>query len=431
MIPSSAQHPLLYRLVTAHYLFSAVSFLIVALMLLFSANDMLGHYFQPKLLAITHMAALGWGTSIIFGACYQLLPVILETELYSYKMGLIGLLLFVTGLVLFVFSLWHFVTSIYMQCGSILLVTSILLFSLNVFYTAKKIKRYDIYQEFIITACFWLTTTAILGTLLVFNFSYAFLQKDHLLFLKLHAHMGLGGWFLMLIIGVSSKLIPMFLVSTRQKPIFLTYSYYFINIGLLFFLIDTYFYGLNVKTYLAASFIVFGIINWLIFISLCFTSRIRKSIDLPIKHTLLSFLLLGVAVFVIPFIIFYQLKADPQAIRYTTLYGSLLFLGWISSLILGQTFKTLPFIVWIKHYQHLAGTATIPMPADLYSKKVLYTQYVMFLIFILSFYAGMLLKYKVLIYLGLSSFFLVAIFYLINVWIVFLHKPNLISDESA
>lgn len=425
MIPIGAQQPLLYRLVISHYLLSGICFAALAVMLLFSSGELTGHYFHPHLLAITHMAALGWGTLIIFGACYQLLPVILKTELHSYKIGFVSLASFVSGLILLVYSFWKFEPGIYMQCGSLLLLLGILLFGLNTFITAKKNNHPDIQQEFIVTACIWLIATAILGTLLVFNFRYAFLPKDHILFLTLHAHMGLAGWFLMLIIGVSSKLIPMFLVSARQKPIILSLSYYLINAGLMLFLIDTYFYGLNVKTYFIACIVVAGIVNWLIYIFYCFRSRMRKAIDLPIMHALLSFLLLSIATFVLPFIIFYQLKADPLAIAYTTLYGTLLFMGWVSALILGQTFKTLPFIVWVKRYQHLAGKGSIPMPADLFNKKMLKVQLFIFLAFTGSFYIGLLIKSQILINIGLICFLLVAFVYLTNVMVILLHKPQI------
>lgn len=371
------------------------------------------------------MAALGWGTIIIFGACYQLLPVLLETELYSYRTGWISLAMFLTGLILLVCSFWHFQPGIYMQAGSLLVLSGILLFGWNIFMTAKKASSRDIHQEFIVTSCIWLISTAALGTLLVFNFRYAFLPRDHILFLKLHAHMGLGGWFLMLIIGVSSKLVPMFLVSARQRPVFLTWSYFLVNTGLILFLIDTYLYGLNIRTFFIAGIAIAGIVSWLIFIFHCVHSRIRKMIDLPMMHSLVSFFILGIAIVIVPFIIFYQLKADPKAVHYTILYGTLLFMGWISSLILGQTFKTLPFIVWVNKYQHLAGKSTVPMPADLFNRKMLRIQFFTFLTFIVSFNAGISYKLQSLVSIGLICFFIVACFYLANMVIVLLHKPEI------
>ena len=100
------QHPSLYKIVVTHYLLAAISFLALTPMLAFAVNDLGGHYFQPHLLAITHIAALGWGTVIIFGACYQLVPVILDTELFSYKMAWLSIATFYLGLLDFVYSFW-------------------------------------------------------------------------------------------------------------------------------------------------------------------------------------------------------------------------------------------------------------------------------------------------------------------------------------
>lgn len=421
---TSGNHRLaLYKLVVAHYLLSALCFAALAAMMFFAAGNLTGHYFHPQLLALTHMAALGWGTLIVFGALYQLLPVILETELYSYSAAWTSLVLFVCGLVIFVFSFWNFQPGLHMQCGSLLLLSGIMLFGLVIFLTAKK-NRDDIHQEFIVTAVIWLIATALLGTLLVFNFRYAFLQKDHLLFLKLHAHMGLAGWFLMLITGVSSKLIPMFLVSKIQKRGLLSWTYYLINAGLLFFVTDTFFFGLSNRTYIAAILVVSGIICWFWYIAACFKSRIRRAIDVPMLHTLVSIILLGAGVLVLPVIVFYHLRSDPQAARYTTLYGSLLLMGWISSLVLGQSFKTLPYIVWAKHYQHLAGKIPIPLPAELFKQKWLKVQFIAFVLFAVTFFTGMLLKSSILIKAGLICFLVVSLLYLANVLVIICHKAS-------
>jgi hypothetical protein len=420
----SKQHPALYKLVVSHYLASALSFVAMAIMLLFASSALNGHYFHPKLLAITHTAALGWGTLIIFGACYQLLPVILETELHSHKLGWVSLTLFFTGMVLLVCAFWTFDPGLCMQSGSLLVLTGTVVFGLNAFLTARKVKKPGIYQEFIITSCIWLLATAILGTLMVFNFQYAFLHTDHLQFLKLHAHMGIGGWFLLLIVGVSSKLIPMFLVSTKQKTGYLSACYYLINTALILFLIDTYLKGLNSKTYFIAVLAIAGIFCWMAYVFHCFKSRMRKSFDLPIWHTLLSLGLLLISVVVLPFIIFYQLKADPLSVKNTNLYGTLLFMGWITALILGQTFKTLPVIAWIKHYHHLAGKSTIPLPADLFNTKILQLQLLAFSLFSGSFYLGLIFQLDVLLKTGLLCFLITSILYIINIFIIILHKPK-------
>ena len=423
MIPAK-QTPGLYKIVVIHYAVAAMCFLSLTLMMLFSVKAFTGHYFHPQILAITHMAALGWGTMIIFGASYQLIPVVLETELYSKKLAWMSFYLFLPGMIALIYSFWIFVPGIHMQCGAALLLIAIILFTINVYLTGRKRKQQTIHEDFIFTACLFLFFTAALGAALVFNFTVPIFQQDQLHFLKIHAHLGIAGWFLLMIIGVSSKLVPMFLVSSYQKTWLLSLSYYFIVAALLLFALDSYFFGINYKTYIIASFGVTGIITYLLFIIKCFRSRLRKKADIPMMSTLFSFILLTVAILIIPFIIYYHLKNNPVSIRYSFIYGVLLLMGWVTALILGQTFKTLPFIVWIKHYEHLTGKVKTPMPADIYNTNLLKVQAAGFMIFCITFMPGCFFALPWLMYAGLVSLLVTALAYLSNVFIVLFHKTK-------
>lgn len=302
--------------------------------------------------------------------------------------------------------------------------TAIVLFNLNVFFTVKHKKQESIFQEFVVTACLWLNLTALLGTLMVFNFQYPFLQKDHLHFLRLHAHMGIAGWFLMLIIGVSAKLVPMFLVSKYQKIQLLSVSYYFINAALLLFLLDGYIYGISNHTYLILLIGVIGVCSYLIYIFRCFQSRIRQEIDLPMLKSLFSFVLLAVGILLLPFILHYHLKNEAFAVNLSVLYGCLIFMGWISMLILGQTFKTLPFIVWVKHYEQLTGKVKTPLPSDLTNNVLLYVQCFAFLFFLATFIAGFFLNALMLKMIAAGSLTITALSYFLHLLILLLHKTK-------
>lgn len=73
--------------VVPHFIFGAIALLVVAILFLLSYTSLLNVYFNTKLVAITHVAVLGWATIIIFGALYQLIPVVFETKLYSEKLA--------------------------------------------------------------------------------------------------------------------------------------------------------------------------------------------------------------------------------------------------------------------------------------------------------------------------------------------------------
>lgn len=410
----------LYKIVSTHYLVAGFTFLALIPMLLFSAEDFGTHYFHPHLLAITHAVALGWASIIVIGLCYQLVPLLLNAELYSYRLAWFGLVTFYLGLIDLVYSFWVFEPGLHMQCGSLLLLLGISFFAINIALTAKAIKNPDIHQDFLLTSSIWLLVTAILGVLMVFNFRYAFLPKDHLVFLKIHAHAGMVGWFLLLIIGLSTTLLPLFSVKAKANVVLLKWSYYLLNFGLILFFVNTFIFDLNTATYLIAFVAAFGIVCWLLYIYQCAKACGSLKIDASILHILLAVVLLFGAVFLLPFIIFYQLKADALAIRLTTVYGSLLLLGWINALLLGQTFKTFPYISEAQKYPSLA--------LKLYNSKVLNGQFLSFLIFITSFSLGLAFSVKWLVYFGVTCFSVTAVLYISNIFIVlFKIKKNEIN----
>lgn len=413
-----------YAVTIVHYITAAVSFLLLAGLMAWSREAFTDHYFQPHILAITHLAALGWATCLIFGACYQLIPVILETSLYSTKLAWLSWLLLLPGVVCLVYAFWVFSPGAPMQTGALMVSASVIIFTLNIYLTATKNRKQTVQEDFIFTGCICLCLTVLIGMALVFNFTGAFLPKGQLHYLRLHAHFGLAGWFLLTIIGVSSKLVPMFLVSPYQNKKLLQASYYLIVIALMLFIADAYFFGLNIKTYFIVLIGLAGIKCYLYYVYKCFRARIKKQIDLPMKHSLLSFILLGLGIACIPFIISYYLQGNQLSAKLSLVYGILLLMGWITALILGQTFKTLPFIIWVKHYDHLTGKVKTPMPADLYKKSLLRIQTAAFIGFCLCFAPGCLVNSLILTSIGCAALLVAAVAYLANVLIVVLHKTR-------
>ena len=53
----------------------------------FLAPDLAGHYYHPRLAALTHTVTLGWITLSIMGASYQLIPIVLERRVWSERLA--------------------------------------------------------------------------------------------------------------------------------------------------------------------------------------------------------------------------------------------------------------------------------------------------------------------------------------------------------
>jgi cbb3-type cytochrome oxidase subunit 1 len=66
---------------------AAVAFLAAAQGVAWLAPEPAGHYYHPRVLALTHTVTLGWVTLAIMGASYQLIPIVLEREIWSERLA--------------------------------------------------------------------------------------------------------------------------------------------------------------------------------------------------------------------------------------------------------------------------------------------------------------------------------------------------------
>ena len=78
---------------------AAIAFVLAAAGVPWLAPELAGHYYHPRLLALTHTVTLGWITLTILGASYQLIPVVLERPLWSERLARWQLVVAVLGIV--------------------------------------------------------------------------------------------------------------------------------------------------------------------------------------------------------------------------------------------------------------------------------------------------------------------------------------------
>lgn len=397
------------------YITGALFFLSLTVLAFLAADSFHGHYFQAHTLALVHIAALGWGTMVIFGAAYQLIPVIFEKPLFSNRLALASFFALLGGTVLLAVSFWNFKAGWAMLSGGSLVVIATLLYVLNLFLTADY-KSSSVGRPFIFSSALWLLATTVAGLLLAINLSHPFIKGNHLELLKIHAHLGLAGWFLQLITGVSSILVPMFLFGKSAKTYLLRAAFVLQQMGLVGFMIDQFFNGVTVRTILYILIVLAGITCWLLYLFDVYRKRVKKKVDVQMRFsgTSMLFLLLALAT-LLPALWF-------PANSWNSLYGTLLFFGWISGLIFGKTFKTLPFIMWNYHYKGVHGRKNVPLPKDLYNEKLIRIQFWLFLLAIFTLAAGILLNNISITKTAMVVWMLVALLYLINVSGVIAHK---------
>lgn len=410
-------------LVIPHFAIGALLWLFAIILTAIYPETFTQHYFSPKLLAITHLVVLGWISMIIFGALYQLIPVILEVKLYSEILGKISLFTLTFGTLMLAYVFWNNAFKILLHMAVSLLLIAVLLFTINVFTTAAKAEKQSIEKKFILTSAFWLLLTVSLGIIAAFNLSQPFLAINHLDLLKIHAHWGIIGWFLQLIIGVGSKLLPMFMIAHQLNTKKLTLAYFAINLGILNGTVAL-FINIDSLIYTSVAFTGIGIVSFLSYLLEAYKKRIKKSLDKGMKQSMISFLIL-----IIPVLIMLVLQVNSPDInvfktKLSLAYGTTLLMGFISSLVMGQTYKTLPFIVWLKVYKNRVGKGKIPFPNDLYSETIAAFQLWSFTIGFITFLCGILIHQLLLLQLGSVLMLIAVILYTTNVFKIIFHQPT-------
>lgn len=412
-----------YKVVIPFYGYAALSFLLSTILIMQNTVAFTQHYFNPYTLAITHTLALGWGTMIILGASHQLFPVLIEGKLHSNLLAHLSFYFAAIGIPLLVFSFYKFNMGIVAQTGAILINLSIICYIANLIMSISKSKKGNVHAIFAITAAFWLILTTGLGLLLIYNFTYNILSQDSLYYLSFHAHMGIIGWFLVMVLGVGSRLIPMFLISKYENKKILWFVYALINGGLLSF-IPIIFMSLEFGLYLIPIVLIgMGIILFGYYIKQSYSKRIRKKVDGQVRISMVSVAFMVVPVLILVGII--TVFTSMNNVRFVLLYGFTIFFGWITAIILGMTFKTLPFIIWNKVYHNIAGLGKTPNPKELFSTPIFIATTAAYIIGFVVFGYGIVSTDLLILKVGAVFLLATALLYNLNVFKILFHKAQL------
>jgi len=105
-------------------------------------------------------------------------------------------------------------------------------------------------------------------------------------------------------------------------------------------------------------------------------------------------------------------------------YGFCIFFGWITAIIFGMTFKTLPFIIWNKVYHTKAGLGKTPNPKELFNDKIFLMMGIAYLTGFILFASGVLISNEIIIKIAAILLLITAALYNGNIWKAVTHKPK-------
>jgi hypothetical protein len=335
-----------------------------------------GYHYGPEVVAATHLFVLGWICSVIMGAMYQLVPVALETRLHSERLARWHFALHVIGFIGMVamFMVWnmkqvgHF--------GSVMAI-GVGLFVYNLARTLARLPRWNVVAFGIAAALGWLSLTVLAGLYLAAAKCWSFSPFEPLAQMHAHAHLGGLGFFVMMIVAVSFKLVPMFTLSEVQSHRRAGWSLALLNAGLAGLVVTLLFsspWKLAGALVVAAGLAVFG---WEIIAIL--RARKRRNRDWGMRYFLTALALLAPVGGLGIVLAWPRLPATTLTTQLESVYGFLAFIGVVTLAIVGMLYKIVPFLVWYSSYSKAIGKNKIPALADLYSPALQAAGYWVFL----------------------------------------------------
>ena len=318
-----------------------------------------GAFPSPRVVGVTHLFTLGWITTSIMGALYQFLPVALGEPIRSVRAAHVGFCLYVPGFAAFVAGLLTGSTTL-MMAGAVPLALGVLVFAVNLGATLRLATRRDVTWWALAGADLFLLVTLVFGLALAGNLRWGYLGGSRLLAIGTHLHVALGGWVLLVMVGVAHRLLPMFLLSHGAGDRFARAAVALLAAGA-----GTLALGHHgppiVSRWLPAALLAAGLVAFLLQAQRFYRHRRRPSLDpgMRLAAAALGVLAVGLAL------------AGPAMLgtgpaRLAVAYVLVLVLG-ISLFVAAHYYKIVPFLVWYHRFGPLAGKQPVPSVSELYS----------------------------------------------------------------
>ena len=342
---------------------AAFAFLVASGGVAWLAPELAGHYYHPRLLALTHTVTLGWVTLAIMGAGYQLIPVVLGRPIWSERLArwqLAVLVVAVTGMAA------HFYLGTWpgLAAAAGLLAVGITLHLLNVGLSLRGFAEWTFTARLVVLGYGGLALTTLFGLALAANRLWPFFPTEFFPTLHAHVQLALLGWVTPMILGISARVYPIFLLAPEPRPWVARLQLWGLVAGVPSVVLGLLGVpGLLVPGALAVAAAGGGHIAWMLEMT---RGRKRPGLDWGLRFALTA------TAFVVPAALLGVALAADQVSgpRAALAYAVVVLGGWISLTIVGMMLKIVPFLVWYRVYSSRAGREPVPTLAQLSSPRV-------------------------------------------------------------
>jgi hypothetical protein len=322
-------------------------------------------YLHPRFIALVHLWLPGFLLSVAFGSLYQLMPVVLGTPLRLGRrapwchaaLHSAGALALVGGFAAGEF-VWVALGGISVSAGVGILLTAVL-------RTFLDSTRRDAPAWSLPLAAMWLSATVFLGVALALNRRWPLLPLGAVELLRAHAHLGLAGFFLTLLQGITFQLVPMFTMGEPRHPRLIWTGLLLAQGGLLV-LAPGLAWSLRTAVVAGALLLVAGMASSGAALFATWQTRCRRVLEPALRAFAAGAVAMGAAGVAGLAMLFFVPVRLPSSNGFVA-YGLAVVVGGLSFTVLGMLCKIVPFLVWMVVYGPRVGRQPVPLATALAS----------------------------------------------------------------
>jgi hypothetical protein len=329
---------------------------------------------SAETLFLVHLVALGWLSLLMSGALLQFVPVLIARPLHSETLPLPALLVLVIGLIALLGGFLQLDGQL-TWAMPLLPIAGPLLgigFALNLWNLGRTLwplRGLPLPARFVLVGLLSVGVTIALGIVFTLVLS-GVTANEHLLRimaagLPIHIVAGLGGWLTFSAIGVSYRLLAMFMLAPEVEGWSIRTTFTLGTLALALVILGgaiAICFGLELSVLLAAT-AVFGTVALAFYafdIARLYRARKRRHVELNSRMAGLAVAsLVAAAMLVTTALARGTLPHDTGAIVFLTAFG------WLSGLGLAKLYKIVPFLTWLECYGPVLGKTPTPRVQDL------------------------------------------------------------------
>ncbi len=335
-----------------------------ALMVLYYGLDVWASRWLAGSLALTHLLTIGFMLMVMIGALYQFVPVMIGQLIPGGEKRVAIVHIFLTLGTLSLIPAFLFGQSFLFWLALIFLGISLFMFALSLLPLLVAQLNDHLIVYLMRVLFFVLIVTIGLGLFMLMAYAYPDLELAYRQYTDIHASWGLLGWVVILIMAVSSQVIPMFFVTPEFSIRYLKILSFLIVLtltmmSLLAQINDAIQAALNVILSVELSF-------FSIYTLRLMNQRKRKLPDVTINFWRVSLFSLMLSI-VYWWVLFLGSNTETFPLKWSSqsefTLGVLLIYGLAISAIIGMLQKIVPFLLYL-HLQNVSFKHPESMSAD-------------------------------------------------------------------